>query len=364
MRIAILSPFYPYRGGIAQFSLSMFRELRKNHTVKVFSYARLYPQFLFPGKSQFVETSEVITDVTSEKVLDSINPFSYEKTVRHISQFQADILIIAYWMSFFSPPLSYIARRLRKKTKIIGLIHNAIPHEPHFFDVPLAQIFVNSCSKCVVLSDSVKKDVLNICPNAVCTLSFHPLYDHFGKHIEKSDACMQLTLDVKKKIILFFGLIRDYKGLDLLIEAMKFLDNDFQLVIAGECYGKFDLYQNLIDKSPAKDRIIIFNRYISDTEIPLFFSAADLLVLPYKSATQSGVIPVACHFELPVVVTDVGGLRATVEEMGIGLVCMPEAHDISKTITAFFKAEKFLFQKNFNKVKKILSWENFCQSLF
>jgi glycosyltransferase involved in cell wall biosynthesis len=363
MKIALLTPFYPYRGGIAQFSLSLFRELRRENKVQVFSFSRLYPDFLFPGKSQFVE-DETVVDALSKRILDSINPLTYEKTARRIAEFEPDVLIVAYWMSFFAPAYAHIAWRLRKKTKIIALIHNAIPHEPKFFDRPLARSFFRQCSECAVLSEAVKNDVLSIYPKANCRLIFHPLYDHFGEKIEKETAQQKLNLNRNKKTLLFFGLIRDYKGLDLLIDAMKYLDETYQLVIAGECYGDFEKYQQQIDESPAKERIRIFNHYISDAETPVFFSAADLLVLPYRSATQSGVIPVACHFETPIVVTDVGGLRETVENPGIGLVCKPDAQSISDKIKEFFIIDQNVFNDNFQKVKEALSWQRFVEKLF
>jgi len=362
MKIAILSPFYPYRGGIAQFSLSLFNQLKKQHKVKVFSFSRLYPNFLFPGKSQFVDEVDT-SNCYSERILDSINPLTYEKTARRISEYEPDVLIIAYWMSFFAPACSYIAWRLKKKIKVIALIHNAIPHEPRFFDRPLASLFLRQCSQSVVLSESVKSDVLSIYPKANCIQAFHPLYDHFGDAVEQSRARQTFALEANKKTLLFFGLIREYKGLDLLIEAMRYLDESYQLVIAGECYGDFGKYQKMIDVSPAKERIVVHNRYISDSEMPLFFSAADLLVLPYKSATQSGVIPVACHFDLPVVVTDVGGLRETVEKMRIGLACKPDPRSLSDKIIEYFSNDRNVYKQNFKMVKEALSWENFAKLL-
>jgi len=362
LRIALLTPFYPYRGGIAQFSLSLFRELRQENEVKVFSFSRLYPNFLFPGTTQFVE-DETAVDTPSERILDSINPLTYEKTARRIKEFEPDVLVIAYWMSFFVPAYAYIAWRLRKKMKIIALIHNAIPHEPRFFDRPLARCFFRQCSECAVLSETVKNDVSRLYPKANCRLLFHPLYDHYGERIEKDAAQQKLNLNPNKKILLFFGLIRDYKGLDLLIDAMSLLDESHQLVIAGECYGDFGKYQQQIDESPAKERITVFNHYINDDEMSVFFSVSDLLVLPYRSATQSGVIPVACHFNLPVLVTDVGGLRETVERPGIGLVCQPQPDSIANGIKAFFASNKELYDNNFRKVKEELSWKNFAEKL-
>ena len=363
MKIAVLSPFYPYRGGIAQFSMSLYRALAKEHTVKVFSFSRLYPGFLFPGKTQFVENGEAEVSVPSERILDSINPFSYTKTAKTIEKFQPDVLVIAYWMSFFAPAYGHIASRLREKTRIIALVHNAIPHEPKFYDKPLSKLFFNQVNGFMVLSESVKKDLLSLYPHAKYCLRAHPLYNHFGKPVEQMAARSQTSLSPDRKTLLFFGLIREYKGLDLLIQAMSFLDDSYQLLIAGESYGDFGKYGQVIEASPAKNRIQTLNRYISDEEVPVLFSAADVLVLPYKSATQSGVIPVAYHFEVPIVATDVGSLKDTVETAGTGIVCRPQAENIAEGIQKIFSEGTDKFIANIRTEKEKLSWEVFAQAL-
>ncbi|MCL1937625.1 MAG: glycosyltransferase [Candidatus Azobacteroides sp.] len=363
MKIALLSPFYPYRGGIAQFSGRLYKALEEENEVKAFSFLRLYPDFLFPGKTQYTNDKENTTDVPTERILDSLNPFSYEKTVRAIEKFQPDILLVAYWMSFFVPAYGYIVSRLRKKTKIIILVHNAIPHEPRFFDKALAKLLFNRSDGFIVMSRTVEKDLLALSPEAPRLLKPHPLYDHFGEKIEQTEALKALGINLNKKTLLFFGLIRDYKGLDLLIDAMALLDSSYQLLIAGETYGSFDKYQKQLDVSPAKDRIYLFNRYIDDSEVSLLFSAADLLVLPYKSATQSGIIPVAYHFELPVVATDIGGLREMIEPAGTGIITLPESAAIAKGVEQIFSSDISIFTNNIKKEKQNLNWETFAHSL-
>jgi glycosyltransferase involved in cell wall biosynthesis len=363
MKIAILSPFYPYRGGIAQFSGRLYEALQKEHEVQAFSFSRLYPGFLFPGKTQYVEDGSGVHLIPAERILDSINPFSYQKTVRAIEKFQPDVLIIAYWMSFLVPAYAHVADKLRKKTRIISLLHNAIPHEPHFYDRFLARILFNRSWGFIVMSDIVKNDLLSIKPGARYCLKPHPLYDHYGEKIAPVKARKMLGLDIHKKTLLFFGLIRDYKGLDLLIDALSLLDDSYQLLIAGESYGSFDKYQKQIDYSPAKDCIKIFNHYISDLEVPVLFSAADVLVLPYKSATQSGVIPIAYHFEVPVLATGVGGLKETIEGAGTGVVCSPDAAGLASGVVEIFAAGIENRIANIRKEKETLSWENFAQAL-
>ncbi|MDR0834389.1 MAG: glycosyltransferase [Candidatus Symbiothrix sp.] len=363
MKIAILSPFYPYRGGIAQFSARLYDALNVEHEVKAFSFSRLYPSVLFPGKTQFVENEDDAVSVPAERVLDSVQPFSYHETVQAIEKFQPGVLIIAYWMSFFAPAYAYVAKRLKKKTKVIGLLHNALPHESHFFDKPLARLFFNQCDSFVVMSESVKRDLLALKPGANVCLTPHPLYDHFGERLLIDSARQLLSVDHYKKTLLFFGLIRDYKGLDLLIDAMNLLDDSYQLIIAGESYSSFDKYQKQIDQSTANRRIKVINCYINDLDIPIIFSAADLLVLPYKSATQSGVLPVAYHFEVPVVATDVGGLKAAIATTGTGIVCQPTAQSLANGIQEFFHSDKTLFMEAIRQEKKNLSWENFAKKI-
>ncbi|MDR1762990.1 MAG: glycosyltransferase [Dysgonamonadaceae bacterium] len=364
MNIAYLSTFYPFRGGIAQFNANLYSELKAKHEVTPYTFSRQYPNFLFPGKTQYVTPEDKAVYIDSLPVLDTINPLSYESAARRILKQKPDLLIMKYWMSFLAPSLGHVAKRLKNKgVKTLCVVDNAIPHEQKFFDRPLARLFFNQCTHFITMSEAVKSDLLTICPKANCCLIPHPLYDHFGEKLEKSEARKKLNIDPDRKTLLFFGLIRDYKGLDLLIEAMSLLDDSFQLIIAGECYGDFGKYQSMIEASPARQRILALNRYIGDDEVPTLFSAADLLVAPYRSATQSGVIPVACHFSLPALVTDVGGLRETVEHPGIGLVCRPQPNSIAIGINDFFVSDKELYDNNFRKVKEELSWKNFAEKL-
>ena len=253
MRFAILSPIYPYRGGIAQFSGMLYTELvKEGHEVKAFNFKRLYPDILFPGKTQYVEAGDRAIEIESVRVLDSVNPVSYFSTVNAIRSYAPDVLIISYWMSFFVPGYAHVANRMKKHCKVITLIHNAIPHEPRFFDKPLASLLFKQCHGFIVMSDNVRYDLRKLYPGAKYIQNPHPLYNHFGSKINKNEACRKLGIHPSKKNLLFFGLIRDYKGLDLLIEAMGQLNEDYHLIIAGECYGSFEKYQTLIDASPAK----------------------------------------------------------------------------------------------------------------
>ena len=366
MRIAILSCFYPYRGGISQFNACLYGELSKNHVVKAFNFSRQYPEFLFPGKTQFVTADDEAVPVESESLLDTANPFSYISTYKAIRDWKPDVLIVRYWMSYFAPSLGFITRKMKKHCKVISILDNVVPHEPRFFDTPLTRYFLTGSTGSVTLCEAVSEDLLRINPKADFTVIQHPLYSHFGKKIDRREAEQKLGLKEGKKNLLFFGLIRKYKGLDILLEAFGKLSDEYQLIIAGEPYGSFAPYQEIIDRLPGKDRIYKVLKYIKDSEVTDYFSAADLAVLPYRSATQSGISSVSYHFDVPMIVTDVGGLKETIGDRGTGLVA-PEGtpESIYREIEKYFQnpsiAEECI--KNIQIEKDRLSWKGFSERL-
>ena len=365
MKIAILSCFYPYRGGISQFNACLLGELGKTHIVKAFNFKRQYPEFLFPGKTQYVTADDEAVPVESESLLDTANPFSYVKTLDAIRAWGPDLLIVRYWMSYFAPSLGYITRHMRGRCKVVSILDNVVPHERRFFDTPLTRYFLKGSDGFVTLCEAVSKDLLRLKPDAVYTVIPHPLYSHFGEKIDRREAEKQLGLAPGKRNILFFGLIREYKGLDILIEAFSGLGDEYQLIIAGEPYGSFDKYASLIEKA-GKDRIHTFLRYIKDSEVSDFFSVSDVAVLPYRSATQSGISSVSYHFEVPMIVTDVGGLKETIGDKGTGIVTSdisPEA--VRKEILGYFANPEIRRNcvANIRKVKEELSWKSFCDKL-
>jgi glycosyltransferase involved in cell wall biosynthesis len=364
VKIAFLSVFYPFRGGIAQFNALIYRELEKTHEVKAFNFKRQYPDFLFPGKTQFVSPDDQADPIQTERVLDSVNPLSYIKTASRIRAFDPDLVISRYWMSFFGPSLGFILGRLRKPVRI-SILDNVIPHEKRFFDAVFNRYFLKRSDGFIVMSDKVLKDLLSIRPDAKYLRVNHPVYNHFGIKMEREEAQRQLRLDRGKKTLLFFGIIRDYKGLDLLIEAFAGLDESYQLVIAGEVYGSFEKYEKLIAANPLKQHIHLFNRYISDDEVTLFFSAADVCILPYKSATQSGITSIANHFLVPLIATDVGGLKETIEDGKTGLITAnPDAGELTEKIKHYFdNSLRNNFLEAIQAQNAANSWENFCSRL-
>lgn len=366
MRIALLSCFYPFRGGISQFNASLYLELGKSHTVKAFNFTRQYPEFLFPGKTQYVTKDDDAVPIESDALLDTANPLTYGRTYRAIRDWEPDLVIISYWMSYFAPSLGYIARRLRKRCKVISILHNVVPHEPRFFDAPLTRYFLSGCTGNVTLCDEVAEDLKRLSPKAPNITLFHPIYGHFGEKMPREEAEKALGLKPGMRNLLFFGLIRDYKGLDILLDAFGKLDSGYQLIVAGEPYGSFEKYRNIIDRSPAKDRIRLFTRYIKDSEVKVFFSASDLAVLPYRSATQSGISAIAYHFEVPMVVTDVGGLRQSIGDCGTGLVApKADADCVVREIRTYFSDAnlKTLCVNSIRAEKDRLSWRTFSKRL-
>lgn len=363
MRIAIFSAFYPFRGGIAQFNDRLAKELMKTNEVECFTFKKQYPSFLFPGKTQFDESSE--GKIKATQVGNPFQPLTFRKVAKKIQASNPDLLIVNFWMSFFAPLKGFIVKKMHPNILKVALVHNLVPHEERFFDKTLIKFFIKQFDHYVVLSEAVKGDILKIKPKAKVRVLHHPIYDQFGDKLKKSDAENMLHLDSNKKTLLFFGLIRDYKGLDVLIEAFGLLDDTYQLIIAGEVYGHHEKYDELINHSPNKDRIHFHNRFISDKEVTKYFSAADLVVLPYKSATQSGVTAVALHFEIPVLVTNVGGLTEFVKHDITGIV-VPGAtveHVQNGIVHYFYDMNSKEMQNEIHKEKEKYSWKSFTREL-
>lgn len=370
MRIAFLSPFYPYRGGIAQFSDSLYLSLQKSTEIKAFTFTRQYPGFLFPGKTQYVAEADIDRGINAERVLDSVNPLTYRRTAEKIREFEPDVVLISYWMPFFAFSLGRVARILKKicpQAKIISVMHNVIPHEKRTGDDFLTRFYLKQNDGFAVLNEKSKDDLLKLKPDAKYIVLPHPLYDHYGNKIEKTEARRELGIPPDKKVMLFFGLIRSYKGVDLILEALAELDKSYYLIIAGEVYGSFDKYKEIIKKNLLENRVLLQTKFIPESEIALYFSAADVCVLPYRSGTQSGIEGVSYHFGLPVIVTDVGGLKETVEKYNTGLiVSRPEAALLKEAVKKYFEGDLSLrrsLETNIAEYKKQYSWDKFSGEL-
>ena len=364
-KIYFVSPFYPYRGGIAQFSDSLANMLESSQNLEKINYKRLYPSLLFPGKSQFVEGYNESNESTLNGI-DSINLFSSCKLIlKTKKEVGNNVLLNVYWMSFFAPILGFMCKFTSRKVKKIALIHNLIPHENRFFDSILTRFYVNQQDAFIVLSEKVKQDVLQLKPNAKVLTLFHPLYDHFGVKVDKCIAREKYGITIDKKVLLFFGLIREYKGLDILLNALSELDDSYVLIIAGECYGGFDKYQEIINRKGLKNKILHLDCFVPDSEIQYLFSATDVCVLPYKNATQSGVTAVALHYDLPIVATNVGALNEYIKDDITGKLVPPnnsfELALALKKVTNPNVLENMA--REIIELKKNLSWEKFATEL-
>ncbi|MDD2594198.1 MAG: glycosyltransferase [Bacteroidales bacterium] len=365
MKIAYLSTFFPFRGGIAQFNANLYLELKKEHEVTAYTFTRQYPDFLFPGQTQYVTDKDKAIPIDSVPVLDTINPFSYFSAAHKIASQHPDLVIMKYWMSYLAPALGMVAKLLKKRgIKVITILDNVIPHEAKFFDRPFSKWFLKQNSGCIAMSEAVLDDMLSLTPSKPHILQAHPLYDHFGLKMEKEKAVAQSGIEPGKRNLLFFGLIRDYKGLDLLIEAMNLLGDEYQLVIAGESYGSFEKYDRQIAAVTHPQRIKKFIHYIDDDMVPVFFSACDVCVLPYKTATQSGITAISMHFDLPLIATRTGGLAESIEKPGIGIMCDDITSDsIAKAIGQYFADGSDNFTANIQKAKQTMTWKVFADSL-
>ena len=365
MKIAYLSVFYPYRGGISQFNAALYRALEKKHDVKAYTFKRQYPDFLFPGKTQFVEPGDTADAIPAERTLDSINPASWRKTVNMINEISPDMLITQTWMPFFGPSLGWVAGHFKKKIPTVSIIANMKPHEPNPGDVILSKFFLKRSHGFIVMAEEVKNDMLELKPDAEYFYHPHPNYEHFGEKVEKAVARDKLNLPMDKNIVLFFGLIRDYKGLDILIKAFKDMPDDHFLLVAGEVYGDDKRYTDLLKENLPENNYRFVNRYISDDEVPLYFSAADLCALPYRTATQSGIVGIAYHFGLPVVSTDTGGLREVIEPYGTGIVVDHADEElIRNAIKTYFKEGlQKEFSQNVDKFSRKYTWDSMADGI-
>lgn len=370
MKIIILGTAYPYRGGLAAFNERLAREYQKQgHSVEICTFTLQYPKFLFPGKTQFSPDPSP-SDLIIYRKVNSCNPFNWLKVGKEIANKKPDVVIFAYWMSFMAPCMGTIARRIRRNghTKVLALVHNMIPHEPNILDKFLPPFFVKSMDGFMALSESVVKDIEKFdkrhCPKR---FSPHPIYDHYGDRLPREQALSLLNLDPAFRYVLFFGFIRDYKGLDLLIDAFaddQIRQSNVKLLVAGEFYGDPAPYLQQIKNLHLEDHVLLYNDYIPDHEVNRYFSVADIVAQPYKTATQSGVTQIAFHFEKPMLVTNVGGLPEIVPDGKIGYVVEPDAKHIANALSRFFREQKQEeFEYNIIEEKKKYAWSTFTDVL-
>ncbi|MCX6333639.1 MAG: glycosyltransferase [Bacteroidia bacterium] len=371
MRILILGTAHPYRGGLAAYNERLASQLiSEGHNVEVFTFTLQYPGFLFPGKTQYTG-SPAPANMKIVRMLNSINPFNWIRSGCRIRKMKPDILLIKYWNPFMSPcfgTISRIAKRNRSgNTRVICIFDNVIPHEKSIIDKTLTKYFIRSIDGAVIMSRNVGEDLKMFRSDIPVKFNPHPLFDNYGPAISRNEALQKLNLPGDNEYLLFFGFIRAYKGLDLLLDAFsdkRLRKRKLKLLIAGEFYDSDAPYKEQINKYGLGNDVFLFDRFIKEDEVSLFFSASDLVVQPYRSATQSGVTQIAYHFDKPMLVTNVGGLSEIVKGGKCGYVVNPDPKSIADAIEDFFvNNRKESFNTGVNEEKAKFTWDKLTESI-
>jgi len=370
-RVVIIGPAHPLRGGLATFNQRLAKQFNdEGHNCSIYSFSLQYPSFLFPGKTQYSD-EPAPENLVINTVINSVNPFNWVKIGKRLKKEKPDLIIVRFWLPFMGPALGTILRRVRKNrhTKIICIADNVIPHEKRPGDKPFTNYFLKSCDAFITMSEKVLADLRLFEKSKPAKLIAHPLYDNFGEIISKQEARKHLGLPENEKIILFFGFIRKYKGLDLLLEAVSALKNikpqtlNLKLLIAGEFYEDEKPYKELIEKLGILQQLILRTDFIPDSEVKYYLCAADAVIQPYRNATQSGVTPLAYHFEKPMVVTNVGGLPSLVPHEKVGLVVQPDPAAIAEGILRFYQLGEDYFIPHLRKEKQKYSWGKLTEAI-
>ncbi|MGZ8511094.1 MAG: glycosyltransferase [Chitinophagaceae bacterium] len=372
-KVVIIGPAHPLRGGLATFNQRLAKEfIDTGHDCSIYSFSLQYPNFLFPGKTQYSD-EPAPQGLAIHTVINSVNPLNWIKIGNRLKKENPDIIVVRYWLPFMGPALGTILRRVRKNkhTRIVCIADNIVPHEKRPGDKPFTSYFLKSCDAFITMSEKVMSDLRLFEKDKPAQLVQHPLYDNFGPIIPKSAARKHLGLSENEKIILFFGFIRKYKGLDLLLEAIHILQqpnfklqtSNLKLLVAGEFYEDEKQYLDLIENLGIKDQLILKTDFIPDSEVQYYLCAADAVIQPYRNATQSGVTPLAYHFEKPMVVTNVGGLPSLVPDEKAGLVVEPHPASIANGILKFYQLGENYFIPHLRSEKQKYSWQNIVKAV-
>lgn len=366
LHIAIVGPAHPYRGGLASIMETMAREYqRRGYRVDILTFTLQYPSLLFPGKSQTVDTPPP-HDLSIERRVSTINPMTWWQVGRRLCKMRPDIVLMKYWTPFMAPCFGTIARLARNNghTRIICQIDNVEPHEHHLTDKMFNRYYLSSVDGFIYMSEQVHGE-LKAYTSAPALFSPHPMFEHFGTRRHRTEACDALGIDPDMRYALFFGLIRDYKGLDTLLEAWgKFRRQGHKLLIAGEFYASRDKYINLIKSLKLESDVVLHDHFIPDGEVRNYFSSADCVVLPYKTATQSGVTQIAYNFRTPIIVTDVGGLSEIVTDGRVGYVVDSSADGVLSGLERIYEKGRIEeFTLNMEEERKRFSWAAMCDKI-
>jgi glycosyltransferase involved in cell wall biosynthesis len=377
-KVIIIGPGHPLRGGLATFNQRLAKEfIQSGYDCSIYSFSLQYPSFLFPGKTQYSD-EPAPEGLTIHSAINSINPLNWIKVGNRLKKERPDIIVVRFWLPFMGPALGTILRRVKKNrhTRIVCIADNVIPHEKRFGDKPFIKYFLKSCDAFITMSEKVMSDLRLFEKDKPAQQVQHPLYDNFGAIISKEEARRKLGVGSRESVVLFFGFIRKYKGLDLLLEAMSVLKNlkpqtsnlpdrqaGIKLLVAGEFYEDAKQYHELIEKLGIKDQLILKTDFIPDSEVKYYLCAADAVIQPYRNATQSGVTPLAYHFEKPMVVTNVGGLPALVPDGKVGVVVEPNPQAIAEGILKFYQLGEDYFIPHLREEKKKYSWNNLVNAI-
>ena len=368
-KMILVGTAYPFRGGLAVYNERLARAFQnEGYEVEIWTFTVQYPNFLFPGKTQF-STEPAPEGLFIRRELNSVNPFNWLRVGRKLRKAQADMVVMKFWIPYMAPSLGVVARKARKNkmTRAVSIIDNIIPHEKGFADRMLASFFLKSIDGCVAMSKSVLEDVKSF--DAVKNMVFcpHPLYDNFGTKVSREEALDFMQLDPQYRYMLFFGIIRDYKGLDLLLQAMgdeRLKKMKVKLIVAGEFYNNAEQYHELERQLALSEQLVWRSQFVPDSEVKYYFNAADIVVQPYKSATQSGVTQIAYHFDKPMMVTDVGGLKEIVPDGVVGYVTAVDPKQIADALVDFFENDrKEAFERNIQVEKQKYSWSRMVDAL-
>ena len=368
MKVIIMGPAHPLRGGLATFDHRLAEEFQQQGAESsLVSFSLQYPSVLFPGKTQYSD-EPAPQGLRIRSLINSVNPLNWIAVGRKLRRERPDLIVVRFWLPFMGPALGSILRQVKKNkhTKVVCIADNVIPHEHRPGDKPFTKYFLQTCDAFVTMSEKVLADLRTFEPNKPAQLVSHPLYDNFGTPLPKEEARKALGLPVQEKILLFFGFIRQYKGLDILLKAMadeRIRKEGIRLLVAGEFYEDDKPYRDIISENRLQDTVILRTNFIPDSEVRTYLSAADCVVQPYRNATQSGVTPLAYHFEKPMIVTNVGGLPALVPHQKVGLVAEPEPTAIADAILHFYSIGGDYFIPHLRSEKQKYSWANLTKAI-
>jgi glycosyltransferase involved in cell wall biosynthesis len=368
LKIFIVGPAFPLRGGPAQFNENLCHQLNlAGHNAQIISYSLQYPNFLFPGSSQYETSGTAPEGIKIHTLINTVNPFNWIKVARFIKKEKPDFILFRYWLPFFGPCLGTIGKLVRSQTKVLALTDNIIPHEKRAGDKPFTRYFVNNCDGFIAMSKSVLNDISQFTSNPNKVYSPHPMYETYGPPVSMEDARMKLGLKQEDKIVLFFGLIRHYKGLDILLDAMshpQLQAKNIKLLIAGEFYEDKQPYLDQISKKELKDRVILHDKFIANDEVRYYFCASNLVAQTYRNATNSGVTMVGYFYEKPMLVTNTGGLSEIVPDGKCGYVVENSIDKISGKLVDYFEGNREAeFTSNVKEEKKKYEWSEFINKL-